>query len=272
MAAFRTGRPVRQAGVDLNRIHDLVERGRQAAAQYGDSEPGPRGHRNRSWYRISNAASGEPEVEVYIYDEIGMWGISAQDFVADLAERAAGATQINVHISSGGGDVFDGLAMYETLSRHKATVTTYIDSLAASAASFIAQAGDKRVIARNARMMIHDASGFAYSNAAGMREMADLLDDTSDNIASIYAERSGGKIEDFRAAMLGETWYSPSAAVEAGLADEISTPSRADAADGDAETAPAADDRAPVKPAAEIDPFEGIDFTQLAAGITAAFR
>lgn len=170
------------------------------------------------WYSIKNQADGDT-AEVYIYDEIGYFGVTAQDFVNDL--RSVHAGQIDLHLNTPGGDVFDGIAIYQALKDHPANVTTYVDALAASAGSFIAQAGDTVVMKKNSTMMIHDAAGLAIGNSSDMRELADLLDKTSDNIASIYAERTGGDTETWRAAMQAETWYSADEAVAAGLADEV---------------------------------------------------
>lgn len=169
-----------------------------------------------SWYRIENKAS---EAVVWIYDEIGEWGVTASDFVRDL--QGVSSKSITAHINSPGGNVFDGIAIFNALRNHPAHVTTVVDGLAASAASFIAQAGDDRVTERTGQWMIHDAHGVALGNAGTMREMADLLDKASDNIASIYAERSGQSAAHWRAEMLREPWYSAEEAVQAGLADRI---------------------------------------------------
>jgi hypothetical protein len=129
-----------------------------------------------------------------------------------------------VHINSPGGDVFDGIAIYNALANHAASVTTYIDGLAASAASFIAQAGSPVKIARNASMMIHDAEGICVGNCAAMLEMADLLDAASNNIADIYS-RSGGTVPQWRDRMKATTWYhNGQDAVDAGLANEVYEP------------------------------------------------
>jgi ATP-dependent protease ClpP protease subunit len=96
-----------------------------------------------------------------------------------------------------------------------------VDGVAASAASFIAMAGDSIKMAPQSMMMIHDAAGLVIGNADDMREMAALLEKTSDNIAAVYAQRAKGTQEDWRAAMKAETWYTDQEAVDAGLADEI---------------------------------------------------
>lgn len=169
------------------------------------------------WYEIKNIAAERAEVS--IYDEIGFWGITASDFVRDL--QSVQAKSIELHISSPGGDVFDGIAILNALRQHPAKVDVVIDGLAASAASFIAMAGDTVKVAPNAMIMIHEASGVVIGNAEDMIEMAALLDKTSENIANVYAQRAGGTAEDWRAAMRVETWYTDQEAVDAGLADEI---------------------------------------------------
>ena len=193
---------------------------RQAPAQRASVIPHVGNETNDSWYNITaKKKSNEVVAEVYIYDEIGYWGVTAQQFIKDLT--ALDATQINLHINSPGGDVFDGVAIYNALRMHSAKVTVYVDSLAASAASFIAQAGDEVVILRNGTMMIHDASAIAWGNEEEMRNTADLLGRVSDNIADIYSQRAGGSLEEWRAIMKAEMWYNADEAVEAGLADRV---------------------------------------------------
>ncbi|WP_424891797.1 head maturation protease, ClpP-related [Streptomyces sp. XH2] len=174
------------------------------------------------WYRITNLADGAAEVS--IYDEIGYWGVTASDFIAEL--KAIDSSEITLRLNSPGGEVFDGIAIMNALRAHPARVTTHVDGIAASIASVIAMAGDRIVMQPHSQMMIHDGSGLCIGNAADMREMADLLDKQSDNIAAIYAERAGGTVKQWRTRMLAETWYSADEAVEAGLADEVAKPAR----------------------------------------------
>jgi ATP-dependent protease ClpP protease subunit len=170
-----------------------------------------------SWYAIKNVSTELAEIS--IYDEIGYWGVTASDFVKELGSIQAAA--LNIRINSPGGDVFDGIAILNALRSHPGHKTVTIDGLAASAASFIAMAGDTVQMAPQSMMMIHDASGLCMGNAGDMRELADLLDKTSENIANVYAQRSGKPAEDWRAAMHAETWYTDKEAVDAGLADKI---------------------------------------------------
>lgn len=159
-----------------------------------------------------------------LYDPIdswgGEWGVSAKEFVASL-DKLAEATEIRLHINSPGGEVFEGIAILNALRNHPARVVAVVDGIAASAASFIAAGADELIMGRNSELMIHDARGICMGNAGDMREMVNLLDHLSDNIASVYAAKAGGTVADWRTAMLAETWYSAEEAVEAGLADRV---------------------------------------------------
>lgn len=205
----------------FNRTHRPVPAHRSRLPHMTDVR-GTRRDPGWQWYRIENFVTtedGQTSASVYIYDEIGWYGVTAQDFVRDLMQVTA--SEIHVHINSPGGDVFDGVAIYNALLSHPANIIVHVDGLAASAASFIAQAGDTRLIARNAQMMIHDAQGVCMGAAVDMREMADLLDKASDNIADIYSTRCGGTKKQWRGQMEATVWYSSAEAVQAGLADKV---------------------------------------------------
>lgn len=177
----------------------------------------------RDWYQIE-ALAGADTATVHIYDEVGYFGVTAADFIADL--HGIAARNIDLRISSPGGSVFDGFAIFEALRAHPARVTTYVDSLAASIASVIALAGDRVVVGEFAEFMVHEASGLAIGNADEMRQMAEDLDRESTRIASVYAGRTGGTVDEWRSRMRAETWFSADEAVEAGLADEVARPAR----------------------------------------------
>ncbi|ORL01557.1 head maturation protease, ClpP-related [Prescottella equi] len=188
----------------------------------------------RDWYRIVNSADTETgAAEVMIYDEIGYWGVTAADFASDL--KAIDSGTLTVHLNSPGGEVYDGIAILNALRNHKATVTVIVDGIAASAASFIAMAGDEIIMCRNAELMIHDSWGWCSGNAEEMTKAAAELDRVSDNIASIYAERAGGTAEEWRALMREETWYSAQEAVDAGLADRVAAKEAPDDGEDDTE-------------------------------------
>lgn len=112
--------------------------------------------KSNSWFRMQ--ASSNSEADIFIYDEIGYWGVTAKQFVNDL--RALGdVTHINLYINSPGGDVFDGIAIYNALKHHGAPITVHIDGLAASMASVIAMVGNPVIMPENTMMMIHKPWG-----------------------------------------------------------------------------------------------------------------
>lgn len=164
--------------------------------------------------------AGETAV-LRLYDEVSYWGISALDVVAEL-DRVT-APSIRVEINSPGGDVFDGIAIYNALRSHPATVTTQVDGLAASIASVIVQAGDTRIVQPAGQLMIHNAWGRTRGDRDDHSDMARLLEQQDNVIAGIYAARSGRDLDEFRALMDAETWLTGDAAVALGLADTALT-------------------------------------------------
>lgn len=184
---------------------------------------------NAKWMRITDFVDGTP-ARIDIDDEIGWsWfgdGITASWLNEQLA--ALQAPSVELHINSPGGDVFDAIAILNALRSYDKPIDVIVDGLAASAASFIAQAGDTVTMMPNSQMMIHDAAGFCMGNAADMDEMSALLDKQSANIADVYAMRSGVATDDWRTAMKTETWYTADEAVAAGLADKVGGVQRGD--------------------------------------------
>lgn len=178
----------------------------------------------KRWFRIENAittAAGTTRAKVYLYDPIGGWfGVTPGDFVRELDELDV--DELELHINSPGGSVFDGIAIMNALRHHDARVIGYVDGLAASAASFIAVGGcDELVMSAHSELMIHDAWGLCVGSAEDMAKMAEDLDRISDNIASVYARKAGGTTTGWRDIMREERWYSDEEAVTAGLADRL---------------------------------------------------
>lgn len=171
-----------------------------------------------------------------LYDVIDSWGgpygISAKEFAAVLDDLPDDTTEIRLHISSPGGEVWDGLAILNSLRQHPARVVTIVDGIAASAASVVAMAGDEVLVAPGSEFMVHAAWGLCVGNATDMAKMTDTLQHESDNLAGIYAAKAGGTVEDWRAVMTAETWYTADEAVAAGLADRVLAVEGASAADG----------------------------------------
>ena len=128
--------------------------------------------------------------------------------VQDFLDQLDGVSKINVHINSGGGSVFGGIAIYNILKRHDAEIIVYVEGLAASIASVIAMAGDKIIIPANAQMMIHKPSSITWGNADDMRKEADILDGCQKVILNTYMQhaKDGVTAEDINALIDAETW------------------------------------------------------------------
>ena len=170
--------------------------------------------------------------EIWLYDQIGESyfgeGISAKAFQKELA--ALGRVDvINLRINSPGGDVFDGLAIYNQLKAHPARVVVDIDGLAASIASVIAMAGDEVNMAANSMMMIHNPHGMAVGDATEMQRVAALLTQVKGSLTETYAERTGVDRAQLEAWMNDETWMSAESAVQNGFADKITQAQRVSA-------------------------------------------
>ena len=174
----------------------------------------------KSWYTIRARASG---TEVLIYDEIGAYGVSAKGFLAELAALPE-ATPLALRLNSPGGSVFDAVAIYNALLRHSGTVTVWIDGIAASAASYIAMAGDEIVMPENAFLMIHDPSGLVMGTAEDMRSTAEALDKVKVSLIQGYAAKSGKPDDEIATLMATETWLDAKDALDLGFIDRIAEP------------------------------------------------
>jgi ATP-dependent protease ClpP protease subunit len=174
--------------------------------------------------RAAAGAADEDERSISIYDVIGYdsWtgsGVTANRVAAAL--RGLGSGPVTVNINSPGGDVFEGLAIYNLLREHDGEVTTKTLGLAASIASVIAMAGDKVQIARAGFLMIHNAWVMAVGNRNDLEEIASTLKPFDDAMASIYAARTGGDQAAMARLMDAETWIGGQAAVDGGFADSL---------------------------------------------------
>lgn len=170
-------------------------------------------------------AKGNSTAEIWLYDQIGesFWGdgISAKAFQKELTGLGKVNT-INLRINSPGGDVFDGLAIYNQLKQHPARIVVDVDGLAASIASIIAMAGDEVRMASNAMMMIHNPHGMAVGDSTEMQRVAALLNQVKGNLADTYAARTGKSRAQLEAWMEDETWMTSETAVQHGFADAVS--------------------------------------------------
>lgn len=176
----------------------------------------------KRWYSITAAQKDKP-AEISIFDAIGAtWdgeGVTAKQFIADL--KKIDASEINLFINSPGGNVMDGLAIYNALRSHGAKINVKVMGIAASAASFIAMAGDHIAMPENTFMMVHNPMSYAFGNANDMREVADTLDKIGSSLVGIYVSRSGKPESEVKALLDAETLMTATEAKDYGFADEV---------------------------------------------------
>lgn len=175
-------------------------------------------------------------VTLRLYDPLDSWGdewgVSAKEFVSVLDDLPDDTEQIRLLINCPGGECWEGLAVLNALRAHPAKVTAVVEGIAASSASFIAAGVDELHVMQNAEIFVHCAWGGCIGNAGDMAKMAADLTHEDRNLASIYAGKAGGGVDEWLARMAGETFYSAEEAVEVGLADLVvkPAPGKADAA------------------------------------------
>lgn len=164
-------------------------------------------------YQIVNEAGG---TDILLYSLIE--GMSALKVIEQV--KGLGSESITVRINSDGGDIFEALAMYNYLKSTGREVKVYVDGLAASAASIVACAG-MVYMPENAMMMLHNPSGSVVGDSEDMRALAEVLDKVGENVAGIYAAKSGQKLGKVKEMMRSETWMSAREAKALGFCDEV---------------------------------------------------
>jgi len=174
------------------------------------------------WAEFPLAAASDDEATISIYDVIGEDWWSGDGFTAKRASaalRAIGARDVTVNVNSPGGDMFEGIAIYNLLAQHKGKVTVNVMGLAASAASIIAMAGDQINMGTGSFLMVHNAWGVAIGNQFDFAEAADLFAGFDSALVDIYEARTGQKRSDIAALMKAETYLRPAEAMARGFAD-----------------------------------------------------
>lgn len=177
------------------------------------------------WYSITAAAEGDADskvIEVYVYGEIGAWGITANQFIQDLKAIDDGSSPIVVAFNTNGGDLFEGLAIHNALSRLGERCTGRVDALAASAGSVAVCGAHRVVMASNAMLMIHNPYTWVGGDAEDLRRVADVLDQAFEAMIAAYKAKAPN-IDDaeLRRLVNDESWLTASEAVALGLADEV---------------------------------------------------
>ena len=171
---------------------------------------------------FSFQAKADKKAEILIYDDIGGFfsDITAKSFAEEL--KAMGdLDEINLRLNSGGGNVFDGVAIYNTLKRHPAYLIVDVDGIAASIASIVAMAGNEINMAAGAFMMIHDPWTMTSGNAKAHREIADTLDKIGGTLLDVYADKTKLSNEDLSQMMAVETWMTADEAKALGFVDQV---------------------------------------------------
>lgn len=176
------------------------------------------------WNAGIQAAAEDDKNTISVLDAIGFdpWsgeGVTAKRISAAL--RSINGADVTVNINSPGGDMFEGLAIYNILREYKGHVTVKVLGLAASAASIIAMAGDEIQVARSGFLMIHNGWTIAAGNRHQFREVADMMEPFDAAMGDIYAARTGGDLKTMQKLMDAESWIGGSAAVEQGFADTL---------------------------------------------------
>lgn len=179
----------------------------------------------RQWFTVNKKAD-EKTAEIFIYDQIGVdfWtgeGVTPKSFISELRDIEKTHKSLDLRINSPGGFVHDGFTIYNALKQSSLEINVYIDGLAASAAAFIAMAGNKIYMPKSAELMIHNAWGMVIGDAEDMKKEAAHLESLNSMIMDIFVERTGKDKAAISSMMNSETWMSGEKAVELGFADEL---------------------------------------------------
>jgi len=172
----------------------------------------------KPWYEITNRINQAIDVE--LHDEIGLGGITAADFIKELQSHR-NARSINLSIHSPGGNMLDGLAMFNALKAHPAKVYAHVTGIAASAASTVLMAGDVVTMPEDAYIMIHNPMGGVYGGSEEMRDYADIMDKLKAGAVNIYVNKTGKSVNEISEMMDSETWLNSTEALNYGFTDKI---------------------------------------------------
>lgn len=169
----------------------------------------------KTWFNFENKESDSPTI--YIYDSIGKYNVAAKDFVNEL--NSIKAKELTIRMHSPGGNVFDGMTIFNAIEEHPAVVKGQVDGMCASICSVIAMACDSLTMAKGSMMMIHNASGGCLGNAGEMRKTADVLDQIDTILVKTYQGKTGMPMKEIKKMMDEETWMNAETAKKHGFCD-----------------------------------------------------
>jgi ATP-dependent protease ClpP protease subunit len=172
---------------------------------------------NNKWFNIYEA-NGVATID--IFDEIGYFGIDATDFKSEL-DKISDSKEVVININSPGGNVFDGVAIYNMIKQLDAEVTVEIVGLCASIASVIAMAGDKVIMRQGSFMMIHKPMTMIFGNSDDLFKQIEVLDKIEDQIINIYKKKTNLSNEALKSMLKAETWLNDVDAMEYDFVDMI---------------------------------------------------
>jgi ATP-dependent protease ClpP protease subunit len=176
-----------------------------------------RGYVKPSWYAVKNVTS--ESAEIAIYGEIGAFGVSAKSFIAQL--KGLGDRRITLRIHSPGGEILEGTAIYNALTRHRGGVDVAIDGMCASMATVVAMAGETRTMAENGWFVIHNPFVGVMGESKDLRKQADIMDGMKDGLISAYESRTGMDRSELSDMMDEETWLTAKQAKKFGFITDI---------------------------------------------------
>lgn len=167
----------------------------------------------------------EIAAEILLYGFIGAWkDTDSKRFISDFKKLESSNNKINVRINSGGGDVFEGITIFNALKNSTSEINVFIDGVAASMASVIALAGKKIFISKYGQLMIHRVSGSANGDSEKLRETAALMDELQNSLLDIYATKTGKDTATIQNTWMQrgkDSWFNASDAVQEKLVDGI---------------------------------------------------
>lgn len=171
--------------------------------------------------KIQNKSATKAEIVIYAAIGQDFWGdgsmVSAKQFSDELKKIDSSVSELVIRLNSPGGDVFDGVAIYNRLKQFKAKKTVYIDGLAASIASIIALAGDEILIGEGALYMVHLPWTWAVGNRMDLDNTVNRLMDVEEQMVSIYSKKTGLDRAEVKALLEAETWMDADQAIEKGF-------------------------------------------------------
>ncbi|SPT88430.1 Clp protease [Bacillus cereus] len=188
-----------------------------------------RRYKNEQYNHLANvqhafkAESKADSLDITIYGDIGesWWSDSTSAVDIEKTLKATSANVININLNSPGGDVFDGIAIYNQLKNHPAKIIINVDGLAASAASIIAMAADELIMNTGSMLMIHEASTWTWGTKLDIRKTLNALEGIDKSLADIYMTRYQGERSEIETMIANETWFTANEAVEIGLAHKV---------------------------------------------------